>query len=262
LDTEHLAQLAAAVKIDLPEIDAEDFEGAGYLPGTLVNFLALLGWNPKTKNADGTDLERFDAAYLAEHFELSGLGKTPSKFDRQKLLAFSADDLAALDDDAFAKAWRAWAEKFDAPLAERFSLEDMRMLAPAVKPRCKTLRDGRGVVGFALVSDEALEFDGKTVHKVLIKSDRKGLETLRELKPVIEAIDPFTPAGVEAAVAFFAESSGLGMGKVAQPLRVAVTGTSVSPPLGQTLAILGRDRVLARIDRCMEHAEAQAAEPA
>ncbi len=259
LDTERLADLAAALNVDLPEIDAEDFEAAGYLPSTLVNFLALLGWNPKTKNADGTDLERFDAAYLAGHFDLPGLGKTPSKFDRQKLLAFSADDLAKLDDDGFAQAWRAWAERFDAPLAERFSLADMRMLAPAVKPRCKTLRDGRSVVGFALVGDDRVEFDGKAVHKVLIKGDRKGLETLRELKPVIGAIDPFTPEAVEAAVAGFADSSGLGMGKVAQPLRVAVTGTSVSPPLGQTLAILGRERVLARIDRCVSMAS-QAAE--
>lgn len=255
LDSDRLNELAAALGIDLPEIDAEDFEAAGYLPGTLVNFLALLGWNPKTKNADGTDLERFDAAYLAEHFDLSGLGRTPAKFDRQKLLAFSAADLAAMDDDAFAEVWRAWAERFDPALAERFSASDMRMLAPAVRPRCKTLRDGRSVVGFALVADDAVAFDGKAVHKVLIKGDRRGLETLRELKPVIGAVQPFTPDAVEAAVSSFAESSGLGMGKVAQPLRVAVTGTSVSPPLGQTLAILGRDGVLARIDRCLETAE-------
>lgn len=262
LDTDRLSELAAALEVDLPEIDAEDFEGAGYLAPTLVNFLALLGWNPKTKNADGTDLERFDAAYLAESFELAGLGKTPSKFDRQKLLAFSADDMPKMSDETFARAWRAWAEKFDTDLAARFSLNDMRMLAPAVKPRCKTLRDGRSIVGFALVNDDAVDFDGKTVHKVLIKGDRKGLETLRELKPIIDAIDPFTPETVEAAVASFAESSGLGMGKVAQPLRVAVTGTSVSPPLGQTLAILGKAGVLARIDRCVETTEAQAAEPA
>jgi glutamyl-tRNA synthetase len=262
LDTDRLTELAAALKVDLPEIDAEDFEAAGYLAPTLVNFLALLGWNPKTKNADGTDLERFDAAYLAENFELAGLGKTPSKFDRQKLLAFSADDMPKMSDEAFARAWRAWAEKFDPDLAARFSLNDMRMLAPAVKPRCKTLRDGRSIVGFALVNDDAVDFDGKTVHKVLIKGDRKGLETLRELKPIIDAIEPFTPETVEAAVASFAESSGLGMGKVAQPLRVAVTGTSVSPPLGQTLAILGKAGVLARIDRCVETTEAQAAEPA
>tara|TARA_R110000782_G_scaffold131928_7_gene223834 strand:+ start:13931 stop:15628 length:1698 start_codon:yes stop_codon:yes gene_type:complete len=262
LDTDALAAIAALLKVDLPEINTEDFEAAGYLPGTLINFLALLGWNPKTKNADGTDLERFDAAYLAANFDLPGIGKTPSKFDRSKLLAFSADDLAAMDDAAFAKAWRAWAEKFDTELTERFSANDMRMLAPAVKPRCKTLRDGRAIVGFALVADDALEYDGKVVHKVLIKGDRKGLETLRELKPVVDAIEPFTPEGVEAAVAAYAESSGLGMGKVAQPLRVAVTGTSVSPPLGQTLAILGKDRVLARIDRCVDHAEAHASEPA
>jgi glutamyl-tRNA synthetase len=260
LDTDALAAIAALLKVDLPEINTEDFEAAGYLPGTLINFLALLGWNPKTKNADGTDLERFDAAYLAANFDLPGIGKTPSKFDRSKLLAFSADDLAAMDDAAFAKAWRAWAEKFDTELTERFSANDMRMLAPAVKPRCKTLRDARSIVGFALVADDALEYDGKVVHKVLIKGDRKGLETLRELKPMVGAIEPFTPEGVEAAVAAYAESSGLGMGKVAQPLRVAVTGTSVSPPLGQTLAILGKDRVLARIDRCVESAEARAAE--
>lgn len=262
LDTDRLTELAAALRVDLPEIDAEDFEAAGYLPGTLVNFLALLGWNPKTKNADGTDLERFDAAYLAANFDLSGIGKTPSKFDRAKLLAFNADDLTKMDDGAFARVWHAWAAKFDPALAQRFSLGDMALLAPAVKPRCKTLRDGRSIVGFALVGDDAVEFDGKAVHKVLIKGDRKGLEALRDLRPVIDAIEPFLPEAIEAAVASYAESSGLGMGKVAQPIRVAVTGTSVSPPLGQTLAILGKPGVLARIDRCVEVTESQAAEPA
>ncbi len=262
LDTDRLAELAAALKVDLPEIDAEDFHAAGYLADTVVNFLALLGWNPKTKNADGTDLERFDAAYLAANFDLPGLGKTPSKFDRTKLLAFSADDLAKLDDAAFAAAWHDWATRFDKDLAARFSLADMKLLAPAVKPRCKTLRDGRSIVGFALTSDDAVEFDGKAIHKVLIKGDRKGLEALRDLRPMVESIEPFTPEAIEAAVSSHAETTGLGMGKVAQPLRVAVTGTSVSPPLGQTLAILGKPSVLARIDRCIEHTEAQAAEPA
>lgn len=262
LDTDRLAELAAALKVDLPEIDTEDFQANGYLPSTLINFLALLGWNPKQKNADGTDLERFDAAFLAANFELSGLGKTPSKFDRQKLLAFSADDMPKMSDEAFAQAWHAWAVEFDHDLAARFSLADMRLLAPAVRTRCKTLRDARSIVGFALVDDAALEFDGKTVHKVLIKGERKGLEALRELKALVGAIDPFTPESIEAAVAGFAESSGLGMGKVAQPLRVAVTGSSVSPPLGQTLAILGKPRVLARIDRCIDWTELQTTEPA
>lgn len=260
LDTDRLGDLAAALRVDLPEIEVQDFEIAGYLPGSVVNFLALLGWNPKRKNPDGTDLERFDAAFLASNFDLGGLGKTPSKFDRQKLLSFNADDIAKTSDADFAGLWRAWATAFDPALAARFSAADMALLAPAVRPRCKTLRDGRSIVGFALVDDDELEFDGKAVHKVLLKGERKGLDTLRELRPVVAAIDPFTPESIEAAVAGYAESSGLGMGKVAQPLRVAATGTGVSPPLGQTLAILGRDRVLTRIDRCITASQARTAE--
>jgi glutamyl/glutaminyl-tRNA synthetase len=260
LDTDKLEALAAALNVDLPEIETEDFMAASYLPSTLANFLALLGWNPKTKNPDGTDLERFDTKYLSEHFELSGIGKTPSKFDRTKLLAFSADDVQTMGDPDFARAWHAWASEFDRALVQRFSLNDMIMLAPAVKQRCKAIRDAQSVVGFALVPDDAIEFDPKAVHKVLIKGDRKGLEALKELRPMIEGIDPFEPATIEAAVSGYAESTGLGMGKVAQPIRVAVTGSSVSPPLGQTLAILGKDCVLARIDRCVESVQAQTAE--
>jgi len=260
LDTDKLNELAGVLGVELPEIDTEDFMAASYLPETLVNFLALLGWNPKTKNEDGTDLERFDGAYLSANFELSGIGKTPSKFDRTKLLAFSADDVQTMDDADFAKTWHAWASEHDPALVERFSLGDMTVLAPAVKQRCKTFRDARTVIGFALVGDEAVDFDPKAVHKVLIKGERKGLESLKGLRSMVEAIDPFEPAAIESAVSGYAESSGLGMGKVAQPIRVAVTGTSVSPPLGQTLAILGKESVLARIDRCVASVEAQLAE--
>ncbi|MFK7883720.1 MAG: glutamate--tRNA ligase [Phycisphaerales bacterium] len=260
LDTDKLAALAGKLGIDLPEIDTEDFMAASYLPGTLANFLALLGWNPKTKNDDGTDLERFDTAYLGKNFDLSGIGKTPSKFDRTKLLAFSADDVQTMVDTDFAEAWHAWATEYEPSLVNRFSLGDMTLLAPAIKQRCKTLRDASSVVGFALVADQDIEFEPKAVHKVLIKGDRKGLEALKGLRSMVEAIQPFTPDTIEAAVSAHAESSGLGMGKVAQPIRVAVTGTSVSPPLGQTLAILGKDSVLARIDRCVESVEAQTAE--
>lgn len=261
LDTDKLVALAGKLGIDLPEIDTEDFMAASYLPGTLANFLALLGWNPKTKNDDGTDLERFDTAYLGKNFDFSGIGKTPSKFDRTKLLAFSADDVQTMVDTDFAEAWHGWATEYEPSLVNRFSLGDMTLLAPAIKQRCKTLRDASSVVGFALVADQDIEFEPKAVHKVLIKGDRKGLEALKGLRSMVEAIQPFTPDTIEAAVSAHAESSGLGMGKVAQPIRVAVTGTSVSPPLGQTLAILGKDSVLARIDRCVESVEAQTAEP-
>jgi glutamyl/glutaminyl-tRNA synthetase len=253
LPADRLNELAGVLAIELPEIEVEDFRSAGYLPSALNNYLALLGWNPKTKNEDGTDLEHFSMGYLAEHFGFKGVGSGPSKFDRVKLLSFNGDAIAALTDEEFAKTWHEWATRHDHGISERFSEADLLTLAPAVKTRCKTLRDGRKVIGFALIHDGDVEFDGKSVHKALIKGEGKGLELLKDFRSEIESLEDFTPDSIEELVKGFAESKEVGMGKIAQPVRVAVTGAAVSPPLGQTLAILGKDSVVARIDGCVEH---------
>lgn len=262
LGSDQLIELAGVLGVHLPEIDVEDFRRAGYIPEALNNYLALLGWNPKTKNADGTDLEHFDMAYLAGHYGFEGMGKAQAKFDRVKLLSFNGDGIARLGDEEFARRWHEWAEAYDPALAGRFDAKDMLMLAPAVKTRCKTLADGREVVGFALVGDEEIEFDGKALHKAMLKGDAKGLELLKGFRGEIESMGDFSspeaPEAIEAAVAAYAQSQGAGMGKLAQPLRVAVTGGAVSPPLGQTLAIVGRAGVLRRIDRCVEYAASAA----
>ncbi len=257
LESDTLMALAAHLQITLPEIDVEDFRRAGYIPEALNNYLALLGWNPKTKNEDGTDLEHFTMDYLADNFALSGMSKGQSKFDRTKLLSFNGDEIAKLSDDEFAKRWHQWASSYDTALASRFSESDMVDLAPAVKTRCKTLADGRGVIGFAFIADDEIEYDGKAVHKALIKGEHKGLELLKAFRDELVAFDTFTADAIESKVSAFAESKEVGMGKIAQPLRVAVTGAGVSPSLGQTLAILGKDSVLARIDRCVEFTQAE-----
>ena len=256
LPSDQLIALAGMLGVHLPEIDVEDFRRAGYLPEALNNYLALLGWNPKSKNDDGTDVERFDMDYLASHYGFEGMGKGQAKFDRVKLLSFNADAIAQLSDEDFASRWRDWASSYDPALCERFNANDMLMLAPAVKTRCKTLADGRDVIGFAFVQDDAIEFDGKALHKALLKGEAKGLEMLKRFKDELATIDPFTPENIEQAVKDFCEKHEVGMGKVAQPIRVAVTGGPVSPPLGQTLAIIGKHAVIARIARCIEVADA------
>lgn len=255
LPSDQLLTLAGMLRVHLPEIDVEDFRRAGYLPEALNNYLALLGWNPKAKNPDGTDVERFDMDYLAANYSFEGMGKGQAKFDRVKLLSFNGDAIAALSDEEFAKRWHQWATSYDATLCARFSAADMLMLAPAVKTRCKTLADGRDVVGFAFIADDAIEYDGKALHKALLKGDAKGLEMLKFFVDELDSIDPFTPEGIEQGVAAFCEKHEVGMGKVAQPIRVAVTGGPVSPPLGQTLAIIGKAAVSARIQRCIHEAE-------
>ncbi len=251
LPTDQLRALAAHLELSPPEIDVDDFRRSGYLPDVLCNYLALLGWNPGMKNEDGTDLERFDSAFLCERFTLDRLGKSNSKFDRAKLLAFNADTIQKdLTDASFAELWRDWCARYDPSILERLG-DRFDHAAAMARPRTKTLSDAADAIRFALIADDAVVFDDKAVAKSLRKGDPNGLSMLPELRALVEGLDPFEPEAIESGAKAFCEARELGMGKVAQPLRVAITGTSVSPGLGDTLALVGKASVLARIDRCM-----------
>ncbi|MEM1330830.1 MAG: glutamate--tRNA ligase [Planctomycetota bacterium] len=250
LESGDLIALASALKLDLPEIDVEDFRRSGYLPETVCNYLALLGWNPGEKTEDGKDLERFDSAFLAEKFGLERVGKSASKFDRDKLRAFSQDTIGAMGPDVFEATWRAWLAEFEPAVLERVG-DRFGVLARAVQPRAKTLRHALEPAAFALVDDDGYDFDAKAVKKALHKGDPSGLQVLMDLRPVIEGVVSFTAEGIESAINGFCEQREMGLGKAAQPLRVALTGSTVSPSLGETLASIGKDAALARIDRCL-----------
>ncbi len=243
LPTDALDGLARAFNVDLPEINVEDFRAAGYLPEVVCNYIALLGWQK------GSDVERFTIAEFVERFDLDQIGKTAAKFDREKLLAFNFDTMRELGVEALAARWREWCARYDealpAQLGERFELA-----AKMAQPRAKTLRQLREPIAFTLLADDAIEYDEKAVQKSLLKNDGAGLALLGELRTMLGELDDWSPEALDAACAAFAETRGVGMGQVAQPLRVAVTGAGVSPGLGETLALLGYKRAVARIDRC------------
>lgn len=249
LPTNALVRLAVRLNLDLPEIEVEDFRRSGYLPAVLCNYLALLGWNP------GNDLEKFDLDFLARAFDLDRIGKTNSRFDRAKLRAFNADALRALTPEEFARLWRDWARSYEPRLA---AIDDARLIiaARAAQPRAATFREAVAQIAFALTGDDAADdavaFDPAAVEKILRKGQPSGLDILRELEPAVAAIPDhaFAPEAVDDAIKTLAESRSLGLGKVAQPLRVALTGSTVSPGLGDVAAILGRERTLRRIARC------------
>lgn len=246
LPTHALARLADHLRLDLPEIEVEDFRRSGYLPEVLCNYLALLGWNP------GGDVEKFDLAYLARAFDLDRIGKTNSKFDRDKLRAFNADALRALAPEEFARRWRHWATQYD-PRVAALSDAALAIAVKAAQQRAATFRDATAQISFAFTPDDAVAFDAAAVDKVLRKGEPNGLSILRDVVPALQAIPDhgFLPASIDATLKAFGESRGLGMGKVAQPLRVALTGGTVSPGLGEVAGMLGRQRVLARIERCV-----------
>lgn len=240
--------------VALPEIEVADFRAAGYLPEPICNYLALLGWNPGMKLPDGKDLEKFDNAFLAQNFAIDRIGKTNSKFDRAKLLSFNADYIGAMSDDVLADRMLAWLAEFEPTSHARLAAiprERLAILAAAIKPRAKTLRDGLKSAGFMFRDDEATDFDAKAVEKHMLADDRRGLTLLREFRESLNAMLDFTPAGLAAHLDAFAQAHALpNPGPIAQPLRIALTGAAVSPGLGETMAALGKLSCLKRIDRC------------
>ncbi|MEO0482703.1 MAG: glutamate--tRNA ligase family protein [Planctomycetota bacterium] len=251
LDTAPLAALAEHLQVDLPAIEVADFKAAGYLPEVVCNFIELLGWNPGEKADDGKDLERFDADYLCSKFSFDRVGSSASKFDREKLSSFNAHTIQhELSDAEFATLWRVWLAEFEPGLIDQLG-DRFALAAKATRPRTRTLCDAIEPLRFVLTPDDAIVYDEKAVAKGLIKGDPSGHALLEAFAPTLAHIDPYTPEAIEDAVKAFAESRGVGMGKLAAPLRVAITGTNVSPPLGETLALVGRDGVSARVARAL-----------
>jgi len=253
--------LARRFGVALPEIEVWDFRRNGYLPETITNFVALLGWNPGMKTEDGKDLEKFDMPFIAKHFGIERIGKTNSKFDRAKLLSFSADAIGAMTDGAFVDRWLAWLAEYEPQAHARVAslgTDRQLTLARALRPRAKTLRDALRPIGFLLSSDTDYTFDAAAVEKSLLASDRAGLTLLRTMRERLETISEsdWRPELIQSLIEQVAQQNAgadnkPALGAVSQAVRVAITGTTVSPGLGETLAVLGRQSSLARIDRCL-----------
>ncbi len=229
---------------DLPEILVHDFRKAGYLPEALLNFLALLGWNP------GGDRERMTVAELVELFSIEGVGKGNAKFGRDKLAAFNTEACAAASESRLVAAMRDYLSvNPDSPLNVATDAQLARLLQ--MKKGFRLLREVDEATRFFFMSDDQIAYDPDAVEKVLKKSDGQGLGALRSIKSLFDAASDWTAAGLEAGVKALCEQRGLGLGKVAQPIRVAICGTTISPPIFDSLEFLGRERTIARLDRCL-----------
>jgi glutamyl-tRNA synthetase len=257
LETDQLQSLAIAFSLELPEVSVDDFRAAGYLPEVITNFISLLGWTP-SKHDDGSDREKFDMDFLAEDFELSRIGKSNARFDRDKLMSFNQDAIGALEPQTFITRYHEWSEQYApdllAHLGDRFE-----PFARMVHPRAKTFAHASEPGAFVFIETDSIEYNEKNVKKFLLKGEPSGLDTLASGRAMLGALEDFSPEPIEAAIKSFCETNEIGMGKLAQPLRIAMTGSAVSPGLGDTLSILGKQTVLGRIDRCLSHHSAETA---
>ena len=253
LDLEGAIRLGEALNVTLPEINVDDFRRSGYLPEVLCNFLALNGWSP------GHDIEKFDNGFLKQRFGLDRVMKTPAKFDRVKLLAFNTDAITGMAPADFARRCREHAVQFRAEYLAKLDDARFALLMTACQERSKTLDDPFKSNGFLIVADEALDFrDDKNVRKALgigaapADGSRSGLDHLRAVRGLLAGAPEWTQSAIEAiATAYAAEHAGAKIGAVAQPLRIGVSGSTVSPPIWDTLVLVGKASSLARIDRCL-----------
>ena len=229
---------------DLPEILVHDFRKNGYIAGALLNFLALLGWNP------GGDRELMTTDELIGLFSIDGIGKSNAKFDRAKLLAFNTQHGERTPAKELVPAFRAYLEVNPESPLNAATAEQLATLLE-MKKGFRLLREVDEASRFLFVADDAIVYAPDAVEKVLKKNDAQGLGVLRDVRDLLAAQADFSAAALEHAVKQYDEQKKLGLGKIAQPIRVAVTGSTVSPPIFQSLELLGKERTLTRIERCL-----------
>ena len=216
--------------------DVMQYRDAGYLPHALLNYLARLGWSHG-------DQEIFSIAELVSLFDLKDVNAKASRLDSQKLGWLNQQYLKADDPNDVAKhlEWHLRNAGYD--LAQGPKPADVVI---ALRDRVQTLKDmaERAAVWFGPLTT----YDDAAVAKHLTAGARAPLADARDR---LAALTEWSADGVSQALHASAEALGIGMGKVAQPMRVAITGTQVSPDISHTVYLAGRERAVARIDAAL-----------
>jgi len=214
-----------------------DFREKGFLPEALFNYLALLGWSP------GDDREIMTKEEMVEAFELTRCQSSPAQVDLKKLTWMNGEYMLKLSD-----------EQFKALALERLDQANVQADATyidavlkLIRERAKTFADIVPMTRHFFV--EEVEYDPKPFRKKIQKEGVK--EILEQLKTLFSELEPFSEKTAEEAVHAFMQETGLGFGAVMAPLRIAVTGTQAGPDLFPMLDVLGKDRVLSRLDQTL-----------
>jgi glutamyl-tRNA synthetase len=207
----------------------QELRDQGFLPAAIRNYLALLGW--------GFDDETtfFTTDELIERFTLDRVSKSPAVFDEKKLRWMNGRYLREMDTADLARA-----------LEQRTGRTGIEPAVAISQEKMQTLADFEPLAGWLY---EERETDEKAWAKVMKDGAAENLARARE---ALAAVDPFDEAGVERALTTLVEQLDVKPGKLYQPIRVAITGTTISPGIFESVALLGRDATLERIDRALE----------
>jgi glutamyl-tRNA synthetase len=210
----------------------QELRDAGYVPAAVRNYLSLLGWGTQ----DDTTIMSTDE--LIERFDLSGVGRSSAIFDEQKLRWLNGRFMREMDLDAYTAAVAAF--------AGREPDERLRAACEIAQEKAQTLAEVWPLIGFLF---EEPETDEKAWRKVMKDGT---LALLSEALVALRDTDPFEPPQLEEALGRIVAERDLKPGKLYQPIRVAITGTSVSPGIFESLAVLGKERSIERLGLAVE----------
>ena len=217
----------------------EEYQQRRFLPEALVNYLSLLGWNP------GDDREKMPLADIIRLFDLPGVNQSNAKFDAKKLAHLNMTYLLEQPADRFvdlAKEYFATQPNGAAVMANEVYFREIMALA---QPKIKSVDELGTYTGYFFT--EEYPIDPKVKEKVMGKGDPKA--RLAELIAAMPAMDFSSDAAVEAGIKALAESKTLGFGDYQAVARLAVSGTNTGPSITAMFRVLGRERVLTRLNR-------------
>ncbi|WP_380877731.1 glutamate--tRNA ligase [Sphingomonas sp. DBB INV C78] len=207
----------------------------GILPEALNNYLLRLGWG----HGDAEIISRDQAV---EWFDLAGVGRSPSRFDTKKLENLNGHYIREADPARLAELIRARVDTLIGRSLGESDMELLRRAMPVLQPRAKDLGDLAEAATF-LFRTRPIDMDERAASLL----DASAIAVLASANQAIASASEWSAPALEAAVREVAEAAGLGLGKVAQPLRAALTGRSTSPGIFDVLVLLGREESLGRL---------------
>lgn len=222
----------------------EDLLEAGYLPDTIVNFVALLGWSP------GGEREIFSLKELEEAFDYHHMSKTPAVFDMTKLSWMNGEYIKAMDDESFKAAAMPYAREVITKDV------DIEKILSMVKTRIELFTEIKDHIDFF---EEVPEYDSSMYqHKKMKTTKESALEVLKEILPVFEAQEDFENDALYQTLLGFAKSHEVKNGYVMWPVRTAVSGKQMTPGgASELMEILGKEESVKRLHAAVEKLEAE-----
>lgn len=213
------------------------YRDMGYLPDALINYLARLGWSYG-------DQEFFTRTELIEKFTLENIGCSPGIFNQEKLQALNADHIKVTPPAKLAPDLIPFLKARDCDAKEGDFIESA---INTLIHRSKTLQEMAD--GAVFYYQDTIIYEEKAARKFLKPS---ALDSLQLLKTNLEALEEFTEKALEDTFRAVMETTGLKLGKIAQPVRVALTGKTVSPGIFEIAEVIGKEKVISRLQQAIE----------